>query len=86
MISDERLREYAERILLLDYTDWSADVEAAVEILRGFCGTVVQFWLEMRTHQGQGRVSAESFLIYTSFRLLQTLTNDMALTFSGLLD
>lgn len=23
-----------ERLLLLDYTDWSADVEAAVEILK----------------------------------------------------
>jgi hypothetical protein len=33
VISDERLREYAERILLLDYTRWEDDVEAAVRIL-----------------------------------------------------
>jgi len=34
VISDERLREYAERILLLDYTRWEDDVEAAVRILK----------------------------------------------------
>ena len=34
MISDERLREYAERILLLDYTYWQDDVEAAMRILK----------------------------------------------------
>jgi hypothetical protein len=34
VISDERLREYAVRILLLDYTRWEDDVEAAVRILK----------------------------------------------------
>lgn len=34
MISDERLREFAVRLLLLDYTRWEDDVEAAVRILK----------------------------------------------------
>ena len=33
-MTDERLREFAVRLLFLDHTDWSAEVEAAVEILR----------------------------------------------------
>ena len=31
-VPDERLREFAECILLLDCKDWSMDVEAAIEI------------------------------------------------------
>ena len=31
-VPDERLREFAERILLLHCKDWSMDVEAAIEI------------------------------------------------------
>ena len=33
-MTDQRLREYAERILLLDHTRWQDDVDAAVRILK----------------------------------------------------
>lgn len=33
-VSDERLREYAERLMLLDWTDWHTQIEAAVKILK----------------------------------------------------